>query len=416
MDFRTLFAVNLFGMVLCAVALMVNAVNVRNARISAPLILCSLSGGTGMLLMMLYGRINDFYVGVGSYIFIQLAFVFMYQGYAGMTQKPHYGWRFLLGLTVIGACAMTYYVMYSPEIAPRVIIMGLGIIVGSVACIALLVRVPEVFYREASWLSILCLSVYAVANMLRIISVLLHPPVQAYLSTAVVQPGFLLVNMMALAGLTYGHIWITGARQRLALQSQAYTDELTGVLNRRALELEVEREISRSRRGQQPLAVMMCDLDNFKTANDTLGHLYGDEVLRAVSGALRNLLRREDLIARPGGDEFVVLLPATNREKALEVAERLRGEIERLHVVEHGRHMGLRASFGMAMLDSVADDTWHTLLARVDAALYAAKHAGGNYIVMDVNPDPLPNTNLPAEMQGQPEDDNSAHPGPTTIH
>jgi diguanylate cyclase (GGDEF)-like protein len=160
----------------------------------------------------------------------------------------------------------------------------------------------------------------------------------------------------------------------------------------------------------------MCDLDQFKSANDTLGHQYGDEVLRAVAGALRTLLRREDLIARPGGDEFVVLLPSTNREKALEVAERLRGEIERLHVVENGRHMGLRASFGLAMLDSVADDTWHTLLARVDAALYAAKHAGGNYIVMDMNPDPLPNTNLPAEMQGQPEEDNSSHPGPTTIH
>jgi diguanylate cyclase (GGDEF)-like protein len=218
------------------------------------------------------------------------------------------------------------------------------------------------------------------------VQVLRHPPTETIFHSGVVQPWYMLINMMALAGLTYGHIWITGARQRMLLQSQAHTDALTGVLNRRALEVAAEREISRSRRGKQPLAVMMCDLDDFKQANDALGHNYGDKLLRAAAEALRATLRREDLIARLGGDEFVIILPDTNREMALEVAERLRREVERLHVVEQGRHMELFASFGVALLDSDTDDTWKSLLERADAALYAAKHIGGNHIVMDPVP------------------------------
>jgi|GEM_PF-550044 len=398
MDFNTLFAVNIFGMTLCAIALTMNAVGSRNVRIPTTLVLCSLSGATGMLLLMLYGRVAHVYSVVLGSFFLQLSFVFMYHGYSWMTQLPRRsllmrGWWVLLGVTLTTTAAITYYVLYTDLILPRLILFSVGIIIGAVACILLLLRVPDVFLREASWLSILCLSIYVVMNALRLVQGILHPPTVALLQqTTSAQTATILVNMMALAGMTYGHIWITGARQRLVLQSQAYTDELTGVLNRRALELEAEREISRSRRNQVPLAVMMCDLDNFKIANDTLGHQYGDALLRAAANVLRSTLRKEDLIARFGGDEFVILLPGASRDRALEAAERLRGEIERMHVVDKGRNeeqdrfMGLHASFGMAMLDSVPQDNWHLLVQRPDAALYAAKHVGGNHIIMDPVP------------------------------
>jgi len=394
MQVSSLFAVDLFGLLLCAVALVMNTVGARTVRIPTMLVLCSLSGAAGMSLLLLFGRIDNFYTAVVANFFIQMSFVFMYRGYSWMTGLPANnwlmrGWLLLLASTIIGTCAMTWAVYYANTIVPGLLIFSAGVIIGSVVCIVLLMRVPSVFLREASWLSITCLSLFVVANVVRSALVLLHTPPPGYFHRPDVVPGVLLINTIALAGLTYGHVWITGARQRIVLQAQAYTDELTGVLNRRALTIEAEREISRSRRNKQPLAVILCDLDNFKSANDTLGHNYGDSLLRAASNALRSVLRREDLIARLGGDEFVIMLPGTSRQRALEVAERLRAEIQRLYVPNHGRHIGLCASFGVAILDAVPDDSWEALLQRTDDALYAAKNVGGNQIVMGPGPQVL---------------------------
>ncbi|MGM0576804.1 MAG: diguanylate cyclase [Myxococcota bacterium] len=163
----------------------------------------------------------------------------------------------------------------------------------------------------------------------------------------------------------------------------ARTDELTGLLNRRAFRKRVDNELRRSDRTGYPVSLFLVDLDYFKRINDTWGHATGDIVLRTLADVMRRSLRATDVVARFGGEEFAVLLLDTTGHDALRVAEKLRSEIA------HEPHMGVdgqaippvTASIGVA----VAGETTHgldELLHRADVALYAAKAAGRNRVVM----------------------------------
>lgn len=148
------------------------------------------------------------------------------------------------------------------------------------------------------------------------------------------------------------------------LQSTARTDALTGLPNRRVWDEDVAREIERARRHGGTLCLAMLDLDKFKAYNDAFGHQAGDELLSAAADAWRPELRATDTLARYGGEEFAVLLPHSDEDGARAVVERL------LAVVPFGQ----TASAGIAVWDGAESDT--ELLARADAALYDAKHAG----------------------------------------
>ena len=154
--------------------------------------------------------------------------------------------------------------------------------------------------------------------------------------------------------------------------SEARVDPLTGIANRRALEESLEAEISRAKRFDHLLGVILLDLDHFKETNDSFGHAEGDAVLRSVAGLLSASARRGDTVARLGGEEFVIVLPETDLEGARMLAERLRLEIEARPV---GR---IRASASCGVATMIPDDTVETLLAAADSALYRAKEAGRN--------------------------------------
>jgi len=156
-----------------------------------------------------------------------------------------------------------------------------------------------------------------------------------------------------------------------ALDQLADTDALTGLHNRRALDRRLQQALDAAARGQQPLAVIAFDLDHFKQVNDRFGHEAGDAVLREVGAAVRRRLRQPDTLARLGGEEFLVLLPQTDAAGAALVAEGLRLQV-RCTVAEPAGPVS--ASFGVAQWDGREGP--QALLARADAALYRAKHAG----------------------------------------
>jgi diguanylate cyclase (GGDEF)-like protein/PAS domain S-box-containing protein len=183
-------------------------------------------------------------------------------------------------------------------------------------------------------------------------------------------------------------IAIENARLYEEVQELAITDALTGVFNRRGLFQIGEREVERANRFQHPLAVIMLDIDLFKDINDTCGHAAGDEMLCALAACCRAQLRTVDVIGRYGGDEFVLLLPETDRVSAAQVAERLRCAVEelavRLDAVDGAapQIVHITISQGVSLLTpDIADLTG--LLARVDKALYAAKQSGRNRVAVD---------------------------------
>jgi len=164
------------------------------------------------------------------------------------------------------------------------------------------------------------------------------------------------------------------------LRTAAHVDPKTGLLNPGAWQQEAERELSRSARGDRPLAVLMIDLDHFKVFNDSYGHLAGDRALLAVAGALGGGLRLYDKLGRFGGEEFSVMLPNTDAAEARHVAERLRRSVADLVIAEINPSAGLTISVGgVAGVARDADLT--DLLAAADHALYQAKAAGRDRVV-----------------------------------
>jgi diguanylate cyclase (GGDEF)-like protein len=170
--------------------------------------------------------------------------------------------------------------------------------------------------------------------------------------------------------------------------SQASTDSLTGLANRRMLDEELVLEWRRADRVGDSLAFVLLDLDNFKQVNDTYGHQAGDAVLRAVGQVLRGGVRQVDLAGRYGGEEFALILPETDLRGALKLAERLRAALETTPVeLPDGKTLEVTASFGVALKDELpsADE----LVAVADGALYAAKRAGKNRVMPEPERGPL---------------------------
>jgi diguanylate cyclase (GGDEF)-like protein len=171
---------------------------------------------------------------------------------------------------------------------------------------------------------------------------------------------------------------VLGNLRNLAIaELHAATDTLTGLPNRRALNDTMRRMVAHAGRTLQPLSALALDLDHFKRVNDRFGHDKGDDVLAAVGRLLAETIRESDFAARAGGEEFFVLLPDTDADSALVLAERIRAGIAHLEIAGvEGRVTG---SIGVATFPQHASDA-QTLLRKADRALYAAKEAGRDQI------------------------------------
>ena len=169
-----------------------------------------------------------------------------------------------------------------------------------------------------------------------------------------------------------------------SLYEKAITDELTKLYIRRFFNVKLESEFRRAKRYGHQLTLLICDLDNFKTVNDTFGHQMGDMVLQTVANFLKTNVRETDIPARFGGDEFVVILPETDYEHGWIVGERFRQAVADNKVADLSCQITI--SVGIATYPGDADSI-QTLIARADAALYEAKHKGRNCVMRFVSPE-----------------------------
>lgn len=172
---------------------------------------------------------------------------------------------------------------------------------------------------------------------------------------------------------------IDRARLFDALQRRAETDGLTGLLNHRAAQEALDREVAVARVARTPLSVILVDLDDFKLFNDTHGHLLGDRVLGEAAAALRFCARPGDLAARYGGDEFLLILPGASAAIAARIGERLLQRISGTTVAAGGLDLPIRCSVGSATFPHDGR-TRQDLIGRADAAMYAAKDLGGGAV------------------------------------
>lgn len=176
-------------------------------------------------------------------------------------------------------------------------------------------------------------------------------------------------------------IALENARILQETQTQAITDALTGIHNRRGLFQMGEFEFQRARRIQRPFSILMFDIDHFKKINDTHGHIVGDQILQQLARRCAKTSRATDLVGRYGGEEFVILLTETNLEAAKIIGERLRQSIQNTPFKTDAGELIVTTSIGIT--ESTTSDTLATLIKRADSALYKAKNAGRNCVVVD---------------------------------
>lgn len=176
------------------------------------------------------------------------------------------------------------------------------------------------------------------------------------------------------------HDNLRAVNRRLAELSM--TDPLTGLYNRRYLMERFDEEIERARRYEYPIACIMVDIDDFKSVNDTYGHLQGDQVLQQLAIIMKNSNRVVDILARYGGEEFLMILPQTNLGGAETVGERFRQLIEEARLVPSNPEARITISLGAAAYQAKKIGTREVLLKASDEALYEAKRLGKNRVVL----------------------------------
>ncbi|WP_157178327.1 GGDEF domain-containing protein [Terriglobus roseus] len=175
---------------------------------------------------------------------------------------------------------------------------------------------------------------------------------------------------------------IAGLQLRVKLENQSVRDGLTGLFNRHFMEIALERELARASRSKSQVAMLMLDVDHFKTFNDQYGHATGDIVLKEVATVFEAKIRSGDMVCRYGGEEFAIILPDVTVEGAFMTAERIRTAIAGMRLTSGlAMHSDLSVSVGVALFPQDAENSGD-LLRKADAALYRAKHEGRNQVVL----------------------------------
>ncbi|MDH4161627.1 MAG: diguanylate cyclase [Nitrospirota bacterium] len=164
------------------------------------------------------------------------------------------------------------------------------------------------------------------------------------------------------------------------LKLLAVTDELTGLRNRRFIMEQLEKEYQRAVRAGTPLSVMILDIDHFKRVNDNYGHVFGDQVLKAVAQEMEKSLRAYDLLGRIGGEEFLIASPGSSLDDAAALAERIRDRIKGRTIANHAHKVKMTISAGVTSLGE-HDGKMNSLLIRADDALYQAKQQGRDRVI-----------------------------------
>jgi diguanylate cyclase len=172
------------------------------------------------------------------------------------------------------------------------------------------------------------------------------------------------------------------------VRTESLTDPLTTLSNRKYFDQALEREIAGAIAKNEPLSLLMTDIDHFKTFNDRYGHLTGDQVLRLVGAAVKQNVKGQDIAARYGGEEFIVVLPDTTLRSAVAVADQIRRSVMTKELIKRstGEHLGrVTISIGVATLHRTENAA--ALIGRADSCLYGAKRAGRNRVVCETDPE-----------------------------
>ena len=257
-----------------------------------------------------------------------------------------------------------------------------GVVLGVLGGLAMQIRPTVPARTRARTVLVATYAVGAFAFLSRGISALMSAePLQAFTSPSGAQSAIFLAAATAAIVSTFTFVMLHKERSDGEAARMATIDPLTGAYNRRTFHDIAERELARAVRAGQPLSIIVVDIDHFRPVNEQHGNRTGDEVLRRVADLIRTALRKEDMLVRYGGEEFLVMLPEVPGPGAVVVAGRVRKAVEAQAIELDGHSLKLTVSVGVSARLDEGPESIETLLQRADEALALAKQRGRNRVV-----------------------------------
>lgn len=290
-------------------------------------------------------------------------------------------WRLLCLLIGLVFAQSFWFAVIHPDVPARAVANSLVFTLMNVLCArALLIRIESPL-RTAYWFTGTAFAAQAVVFLVRAVVVFFAPTgTYGLYAQLPINPTAFFIGSVTQLCLTFGFVLMLNYRLATDLHKIASHDELTGALNRRSLEAEAAYLKASYARTEDTLAILLLDVDHFKTINDNYGHPVGDTVLQNLAAIVQSSIRRCDYFARYGGEEFCLLLPATTEAQALITAERLRQAYEAMTMDIGGKTLSSTISIGIADSIQVGLD-FSALVAAADQSMYRAKQNGRNRVV-----------------------------------
>jgi diguanylate cyclase (GGDEF)-like protein len=334
--------------------------------------ICAVIGFLATILYSLFPEYIVLRMGIGY--FLLMACYFYCLGIARFLDF-NFNPRWLFGFLVLCLVVGSYFVIfYSTSIINPLLTPVCGIIFYGIACYFLWQ------YRHANFAISLYFVLFSLVFIILVFIVRCYIIITYQITTPIQEQPFNNIFLLTIFISGYlrnvGFIMMVSHRLYQDLRDAAEIDYLTNIYNRRATQQILIQQFNQFKRYNSVCSLILLDIDYFKMVNDNYGHETGDKVLQSVTSILKTQLRKTDTLGRWGGEEFLCVLPNTNKEKATEVAEKLRNAIARNKIVD----IACTISLGVKMFDK-NDNTVDEAIKHADDALYKAKHNGRNSVV-----------------------------------
>ncbi|MDR3562128.1 MAG: GGDEF domain-containing protein [Negativicutes bacterium] len=331
----------------------------------------------GTVLVAFRGITSDFLSIIIANICISGSYIAIQEGIARYVGKKGYLrilTLFVLFLQVVLCWLFTYEM---PSVASRIIVFSIGTLLISLISILTLQKRDTAMDLPARYL-IATLVFHACLMMIRTAAAIVQGGYADYLHSGSLQAWILVGIIASYTSFTVCFFWLIAHNLGMEVQKQAFTDSLTGIPNRRAMDEFLERLFFAKENCN--IGILLIDVDEFKEINDKYGHHAGDMYLIALGRAITSDLRHGDIVFRYGGDEFVVVVRDVVQSSVLQMADRLQQRIEQLSIYWQEQQLSTTVSIGLTIDDGHARN-WDDLMRKADEALYVAKNAGGNRVV-----------------------------------
>ena len=330
-------------------------------------LIANLCVAVGLMLRLFADRLPDFLTVILSNVLLLTGLGLFYIALSQFTGLS-YSKVFVIGVITAVVSLLLYFTYWDDDIGKRIITLSLGSIVMVFTLIYQLWKTQKTSLRFSASLMLVSFLVHGLFLIVRTISIILDPP-QDTLSLTPTQSATYLLSFAISFFWSIGFILMVSHRLRNDLMEIATIDVLTRIPNRRATQAFLEKELSRLQRQNGELSVLLIDIDDFKRVNDRWGHAAGDDVLRKTASLFQSMIRKQDLVGRWGGEEFLMIVPGPCDVEAL--AERVRSEIAAAEYSHGTASFHITVSIGIACAN--ATTLKDEILKKADDALYQAK-------------------------------------------